>query len=136
MRTEACVNLKDELQVKFVQRKQRNPRYSLRAFARDLATNHATLSQILRGRRNVSTRMATFLGHRAGMSVDDISQCCQTQINRLVLRAIQSLDFRPTSRWIAIRSGIPVDAVNCALVRLLQRGVLTMESPTHWRTRT
>jgi hypothetical protein len=129
------VHLQDELQAEFARRKQRNPRYSLRAFARDLATSHASLSQVLHGRRQVSSRMAGLLGHRAGMSADDISRCCLAQIDRLVLCAIGSNAFRPTSASIAIRTGIPLDAVNCALVRLLQRRVLTMESPRQWRSR-
>jgi hypothetical protein len=129
------VHLQDELRAEFTRRKQRNSRYSLRAFARDLATSHASLSQILNGHRQVSSRMADLLGSRAGMSADHISRCCLAQIDRLVLRTIRSNAFRPTSASIAIRTGIPLDSVNCALVRLLQGRILTMESTRQWRSR-
>ena len=36
-------------------------------FARDLVTHHATLSQILRGRRPLSARMVALFGRRLGL---------------------------------------------------------------------
>ncbi len=128
------MNLGDRLLREFAARQRRNPLYSLRAFARDLATNHASLSQVLRSRRNVSARMARCLGRRAGIEEHEISACCVTQLDDLVLRAIRSRAFQPASRWIAVRTGLPLDAVNCALVRLLQRGEVAMESAQNWRT--
>jgi hypothetical protein len=127
------MNLADRLQTEFGERKRRNPRYSLRAFARDLATSHASLSQILRGQRRVSLRLALQLGRRIGISAQEISAGCAAQLDESVLRAIGSRGFRPASRWIAVRTGLRLDEVNCALVRLLQSGAVAMESPTKWR---
>jgi hypothetical protein len=126
--------MKDLLQAEFARRQQRNPRYSLRAFARDLATHHASLSQVLRGRRHLSSKMMTRLGRRAGLSAVDVSALSEARLDALVLGAISSPSFRPASRWIAIHTGVPLDAVNCSLVRLLQRGLVTMESPQRWRS--
>jgi plasmid maintenance system antidote protein VapI len=42
----------------FEERKQRNPNYSLRAFARDVGISAAQLSRILRGQREISTEQA------------------------------------------------------------------------------
>jgi hypothetical protein len=127
------VDLKEQLQAEFTKRRRRNPQYSLRAFARDLATNHASLSQLLHGRRFASAQMAHALGRRAGMNPNEIARCCNDGIDRSVLQAIGSRSFRPATRWIAIHTGISVDAVNCSLVRLLQRGAVVMESPQTWR---
>ena len=46
-----------ELRNAFVQRQKKNPRYSLRAFARDLGFSHTLLSLIFSGRRKVSTKL-------------------------------------------------------------------------------
>jgi hypothetical protein len=127
------MNLADRLRREFAERRRRNPHYSLRAFARDLATSHASLSQILREQRRVSLRLALRLGRRAGIAAEEISAWCATQLDELVLRAIRSGSFQPASRWIAVRTGLPLDEVNGALVRLLRRGAITMESPKNWR---
>jgi hypothetical protein len=126
------VRLKDELNAEFSQRKKRSPRYSLRAFARDLHIHHGSLSRILRGQRDVSHRLAIRLGRRAGLNARQIAECCDARLERLVLSAIQARAFHPASRWIAVRTGIPLDTVNCTLVRLLRRGAICMESPNRW----
>lgn len=41
------MDLRQTLTAELGQRQRRNPRYSLRAFARDLGTDHVTLSQAL-----------------------------------------------------------------------------------------
>lgn len=129
------MHLRNALQAEFARRQQRNRSYSLRAFARDLATNHASLSQILHGQRNVSARMAAQLGRRVGLGANEISKCSAVEIDQAVLRAVKSRSFQPASRWIAVRTGISLDAVNLSVVRLLQRGALTMNSTRRWRSR-
>ena len=44
---------RDRLQSEFDARREKNARYSMRAFAKLLGTEHATVSQILRGTRRV-----------------------------------------------------------------------------------
>ena len=46
------------LKTEMILRQQRNPSYSLRAFARDLATSPAALSLVLQGKRAVTTEKA------------------------------------------------------------------------------
>lgn len=62
----------DRLRRELAQRCARNPRYSLRAFARYLEIDHATLSQILRRRRSVSARMIRRLGGRLSFREEEI----------------------------------------------------------------
>src|ERR1700689_3559208 len=45
----------ESLLAEFESRRRRNPRYSQRAFAKFLKTDHSTLAQILRGTRRVPT---------------------------------------------------------------------------------
>lgn len=116
----------------FQRRRQRNPNYSLRAFARDLRTDHATLSQILRGRRALSARMATAFGRRLGLETSTLAHVGVRQNAVAIARLARSRGFQPNSRWIAIRTGIPLDAVNAALTHLLSNGILVMRSAGCW----
>lgn len=127
------MTFRERLQAEFAERKQRSPRYSLRAFARFLGTDHATLSQLLRGRRHLTPRMATLLGRRLGFSSAEIAEARLEQNAEAILRVARSPSFRPDSRWIATRTGLPVDTVNASLDRLIRHGALVMASTTRWR---
>jgi len=47
---------------------RRNPRFSLRSFAKQLGIDHSTLSQVLRSRRRLSARALESVGKRMGLS--------------------------------------------------------------------
>jgi transcriptional regulator with XRE-family HTH domain len=47
---------------------RRNPRFSLRSFAKQLGIDHSTLSQVLRNRRRLSARALEAVGKRVGLS--------------------------------------------------------------------
>jgi len=51
---------------------RRNPRYSLRSFAKQLGIDHATLSQVLRRKRPLSARAMEAIGRKLGMSEEVI----------------------------------------------------------------
>lgn len=123
------------LQHELEQRRGRNARYSLRAFARALALDHASLSQILRGKRRLTPRTIRRLGAKLRVPPAEIEQLCGQENDRAVLRAIAATKFRPASRWIAAVTGIPVDDVNISLQRLVRTGVLLMTSTRHWEVR-
>lgn len=126
------VNFQQALQEELEQRRERNPRYSLRAFARYLGTDHSTLSQILRRRRTLSAQMMRRLAGRLRLSPGLLNEACAQHQAETVLRLVGSRAFRPDSRWLAIRTGLQVDAVNAALHRLLHQGQLVMKSSNHW----
>jgi transcriptional regulator with XRE-family HTH domain len=128
------VHFRTALNLEFRRRSERNPRYSLRAFARDLGSDHATISQILRGRRTLSSRMVRQLGSRLRLDPSSIANASEQQTAESVLRLAQSPGFRVQSRWIATRTGLSVDAVNIAIQRLLRDGDLVMASSTCWNT--
>ena len=126
------MDLRQTLTTEFERRRQRNARYSLRAYARDLGTDHATLSQLLRGRRTLSPRLVHQFGRCLHLSEADIADTCEQHHADAILRLARLASFRPNSRWIATRTGLPLDAVNAALARLLHQRQLVMQSATRW----
>lgn len=116
----------ERLATELAARKARNPRYSLRAFARDLRLNHATLSQLMRGERRFTSRSARMLGQHLRLDSRDLGAACADVEDAKVLAAVRRKDFRASSRFIATRTGLPVDVVNAALFRLLRAGRLSM----------
>jgi hypothetical protein len=126
------VDLRQVLRTEFAQRRGRNARYSLRAFARDLGTDHATLSQILRNRRGLSSQMIHRFGERLDLPCSLLSEACVQQDAEAILRLASKPAFRTHSRWIATRTGISVDAVNIALHHLLHCGDLVLRTTDHW----
>jgi hypothetical protein len=127
-----AMNFRQMLQVELVKRRERNPRYSLRAFAAYLGTDHATLSQIIRGRRHLSPRMVRRLGGRLRLAPRELADACVQQNAEAILRLARSASFRTHSRWIASRAGIALDGVNTALHWLLSHGKLVMTSADSW----
>jgi transcriptional regulator with XRE-family HTH domain len=113
-------------------RRGRNPRYSLRAFARALGTHHTTLSQILHRRRRLTARAINQLGARMGLSEDAMGRARREESCAAILRLTADPRFRPDSRRIAIMTGIPLDDVNVALHWLLHSRRLVMRSRTTW----
>src|SRR4051812_16903310 len=72
----AGVGFRELLQAELARRCAKNPRYSLRSFADQLRIDHATLSQLLRGRRAMTARTIELLGSRLKLS--------QKRIERLI----------------------------------------------------
>jgi transcriptional regulator with XRE-family HTH domain len=113
------VSFRGLLERELARRAARNRRYSLRAFARHLGVDHATLSQWLRGRRPITARTMTRLAPRLAASAG-----ASPDVAILFLTRVPG--FRPDSRWIARTLGLSVDDVNIALHRLLRLGRLEM----------
>ena len=127
------VTFRERLAREFDERRARNPRYSLRAFAKSIGEDHSSLSRILRGRRHLSTRTITRIGHRLGLTAAEITESCSASNDAAVLAAISRASFRAESRWIAAITGIALDEVNISLQRLIYNGALVMASRTEWR---
>ena len=113
-------------------RRERNPRYSLRAFARTLGTHHSTLSQLLAHRRRLTPRAIRRLGGRLGLAPPQLDAAGVAENAAAVLRLLRDGRLRPDSRWIATMTGIPLDDVNVALHHLLQQRRLAMHTAHTW----
>src|SRR3954454_175020 len=70
---------RDRLQAEFDKRRTTNPRFSLRAFARLLDTEHATLSQILRGERPTPVGRMRVWGKRLGIEAEETAAYIATE---------------------------------------------------------
>src|SRR3954469_9027727 len=68
----AAESFRERLQRELATRCGRNARYSLRGFANFLGVDHASLSQILRGKRVVTPSTIRRLGGRIGLAAADI----------------------------------------------------------------
>jgi uncharacterized protein (TIGR02147 family) len=147
------------LQAELAKRCARNARYSLRAYANFLGVDHATLSQMLRGKRAISKVTVRRLGGRLGLSAAQIDNYATAQesaslntgserpIARLAQTALAILsqwypaailelmrleDFRPDARWIARMLGITLQEVQLALHQLTSLGFLRMSGKDRW----
>ena len=123
------VLLRKLLREELGRRQNRNRRYSLRAFARDLRVHHSTLSRVMRGKQRVTAATLAGVAARLGLQMDLIKL---SESDSAVLTSVQRDGFRPDSRWIAMVTGLSVDTVNEALHRLLRTGKLRMESRDTW----
>jgi hypothetical protein len=127
-----AVTLRVMLNTELARRQTANPRYSLRSFARDLAVDHSTLSQILRGKRRLTGRTVRAFGRRLRLAAPAIAELCAVENESAVLSALDRPNFQADSRWVATMIGIPLDEVNVTLQRLLRKRIVTMTARTRW----
>jgi uncharacterized protein (TIGR02147 family) len=150
------------VQAELGRRCAKNPHYSLRAFAKYLAIDHATLSQLLRGKRPLSARTIVRLGTRLGLEraaidryaaqatytrsepasesmLSDMQQLAADAANVIgdwyhyaILELTRLHHFKPDTRWIARVLDITPDEVNLALTRLIRLGLLEMADRGCW----
>ena len=137
------------LRAELTRRCARNPSYSLRAFARALDVDHATLSQILRGRRALTRDTIVQLGQRLGLeparlegfvrdaeavrdgppayspSLDAVA-ILGDPLHHQLLALTHTDDFRGESPFLAQVLDTTADAINVVLQRLLRFGLLRM----------
>jgi uncharacterized protein (TIGR02147 family) len=149
------------LQEELARRCAGNPWYSLRAFARDLGTDHATLSQLLRAKRRLTAKSIEALGARLRLSTEEIDRFQRREeeggeppaasrseaIRQLtqdtavvlsewyhyaILELVRLAGFQPDTRWIARVLDLTTDEVNVAVSRLLRLRLLEMGADGRW----
>lgn len=158
------MRFRDRLRHEFESRREKNPRYSLRAMAALLDTDHSTLAQILRGSRRVPANRISVWSRKLKISSEEAAaytaaehapdaQTAQRQhqlrhwtaeamaitsdpAHWQLLRLCRDRNFHADSRWIAERIGVSVDTVNIALSRLLRLGLLEIDSADQWKDST
>ena len=127
-----AVTFRALLSVEFDRRRARNPRYSMRCFARSLRTHHSTLSRLLNGGRPIQARTIVSLGRSLGLSESAIRACIASEDAEAICRAVRRATFRPDSRWLAAMCGLSIDRVNIALHALIHGGRLRMVAADRW----
>jgi uncharacterized protein (TIGR02147 family) len=157
----AAYDIPSILRERFRAATRRNPRFSLRSFAKQLGIDHSTLSQVLRRKRRLSPSDLQAVGKRMGLGEEAIqayAQTCGKKSQRkqtpedvhsfhldldnfqllsvwyhyAILELIQVQGFKTDSRWIANTLGIAVEDVNIALQRLMRLGLLEMSARNRW----
>lgn len=144
------------LRAELTRRCARNPSYSLRAFARSLAMDHATLSQLLRGRRPMTAELVQQLGERLGLAAADIDafrrdlEAVRTgppahspaldaaaivaePLHHQLLALTRADEFRSDARFLAQVLDTTPDAINVVMQRLLRFGLLSLGPGGEWR---
>jgi transcriptional regulator with XRE-family HTH domain len=139
------------LQKQFTERCRRNPRYSLRAFAKALEMDASTLSQVLSGKRKISKNiikaicdklsaspkeMGFFgLSSRAnGAEVDyfqvnmDTFSVISDWYHYAILELTFTSEFKSDAKWIAKKLSITVEEAKAAIERLKRLGLLLEEN--------
>jgi transcriptional regulator with XRE-family HTH domain len=120
------------LSAEFDRRRAKNPRYSMRRFARSLRTHHSTLSRLLNGGRPIQARTIDRLGRSLGLTASEIRTCVASEDAAAICRAVRRATFRPDSRWLASVCGLSIDRVNIALHALIYDGRLRMVAADRW----
>ncbi|HEY6351497.1 MAG TPA: helix-turn-helix transcriptional regulator [Candidatus Angelobacter sp.] len=152
---------RERLETEFRARREKNPRYSLRAFAAFLGVDHSTLSQILRGVRRPPVRAVRAWGRKLGMGPEEVavyiaaghladpsSSERMEQLRHWTAEAMAVISdrahwrilefsrmpgFTPDCRRIAAELSLSVDEINLALGRLLRLRLLELNQPGKWK---
>src|SRR2546421_309690 len=92
--TEGPADFRLFLQSILVERCKKNSNYSLRAFAKSLRIDHATLSQILRGKRSLSEATKQKLGEALGLGPAEMEKFKTCGVKTGVIEPAQVRHFR------------------------------------------
>lgn len=127
------VNLRSRVRAEYRRRRDRNPRYSMRAFALTLGECHSTLLRLLRGHGRLTRRTIERLARQLGLEPFDADRALLHEGEHAVLALVGRRDFRPDVRWIAVRTGLSVDHVCVILHALLRTRRLAFPAPATWQ---
>lgn len=129
----------------YEKRRQRNPRYSMRSFAKALGLSSGRLSELINGRRNISVTTAKRIGEKLQLSKSEINDWCKNLVHLRrtrfldvkkvnpddyevlsnwwyfsILALSQTDDFKADPIWISKRLNIPKDKAETAFNHLIQ----------------
>lgn len=151
---------RQRLEQEFQSRQEKNPRYSLRAFARFLGADHSVLSQILRGLRRTPAGQIRSWARKLKMTQEEsaayiaaehLPDAATTRRHEQlrhwtaeglsvatqrthweIVRLSRTPRFQTDCRWIAGKINSTVDEVNLALQRLLRLQLLEVSAAGKW----
>lgn len=142
------INFKSFLQNEFISRCRNNGNYSLRAFARSLKLSPAALSEMIKGKRPITSKTQAKIALLLRLSPDQMKKIAGTEAqeniqhnnyNQLtldsfafiadwyhfaILELLAIKDFKADVPWIARRLSINLAEANIAVERLLRLGLL------------
>lgn len=149
MRTQKHLSFRSYLEGELVDRCKKNPHYSLRAFANFLEIDHSTLSQIIRGKRKISSQMQERLAEKLCLGPEQLAAFDPTKnYSQLTLDlfeitsewyyfAIMELltvkGFKSNPKWIAKALGLKESEIETALLRLTRIGFIEIDESGNYR---
>lgn len=139
------------LLAEYNKRKERNPRYSMRAFSRDVGLYPGRISQYFSGKRPISKTMVQHLSGKLQLDKDmteyflylaDIDKKTKRTVQPRVLQddelaliaewyhftvlsLIATEDFRYDYKWMSTRTGLPEDLVRISVERLIRLNLVS-----------
>lgn len=148
------------LRAELLRRCEKNPKYSLRAFARSLGMSHSVLSLVLSGKRSLSRKATQEIAERLAWNPKVRAQIAKARAfdatfdraARAAGRQMTPEEFDPISdwyydailcllntpaakfesAWISARLGIPVEDARTAIARLKELGLVSYKDK-RWR---
>ncbi len=125
---------------------KRNPKYSLRALARDLEISHSTLSSIINGKRKPSANLFIRLKKKLKFDVnqkffkstnyipldDQIIKLTNKWYFNVLLELPLLEDFKPNLPWIAARVGIPESIAKNSIELLKKHKLIKLKKNGYW----
>lgn len=146
-------DFKSYLQAELVRRCQRNPRYSIRAFAKALDVDASTLAKILNGKRSLGRRAVENMGRKLGMSPKDLETFISSEASApssydqlkldlfeiisdwhhmAILELMTIENFRNDPKWIAQALGLSIAETKASIERLMNVGMLEIGPQGQW----
>lgn len=151
----ATLNFKDFLKRELSRRCEQNPAYSLRAFAKQLGISHTSLSQILAGKRPLSSKAQKQMALALNVSIEqfvkfkiptnikfeerfepldiDKFEFLSDWYHDAILELTRLRCFKPEPKWIARVLDVNVNQINLAIERLTKLGLLKIERTGEWK---
>lgn len=150
--------VREKLQSELIERARRNPKYSLRAFAKHLQVESSSLSQIINGKRPLTRKMCErllsrldiepseydyFLGKATSLKArkefdsyatldGDAFKVISDWYHYAILELTHVEGFQGDPKWIARVLGISVNEVHDAVRRLKRLNYLKVEKNGKW----
>lgn len=132
---------------------QKNPSYSLRAFAKQLGVSAATLSGILTGKRKLTAEMMGKIGFALNLAPEEVwglqrqllghqDNTAHAKFTELsqemfmivsewyhlpILELMKLSDFKPDANWISKRLNVNSNQIKIAIDRLQRVGILEIK---------
>ncbi len=146
------LDLVDLLNVEFERRQEKNIKYSLRAFARDLGVHAATLSHIIKRKRVPVLAFRKKIYQKLKLSVDQITylETRPDEVFRFtkmemdiflslsnwyydaIVELLRTKGFKSEVSYVAKKLGITQEEANTALNRLFQLGIIKKMPNKTW----
>lgn len=127
------------LQDELVARCRKNPKYSLRAFAKALEVGPSALSDMLNGKRPITQKMKHRLSLKLGLNLENLNVgYSQIAIDKFafisdwyhyaILELMKIKDFQSDVTWIGKALGITKSEASAALERLQRLNLITQRN--------